>query len=141
LYTELIPDNVWRQMSEHCFKLEAEMKKRFGADAMFLSETGLVTNVNNADGSQTKLVGIADLLVIDSHGNINVFDYKTSPKSFGEYDRAKKLTFRYQLATYRRMLQRLGFNLNEHSGVYIIPFKFENFKYDQGTDTSTFDNL
>jgi hypothetical protein len=39
------------------------------------------------------------------------------------------------------MLQKLGFNLNENSGVYIIPFKFENFKYDPDTDSSTFDSL
>ena len=62
-------------------------------------------------------------------------------KAFGEYDKAKTLTFRYQLAVYRRMLQKLGFNLNENSGVYIIPFKFENFKYDPDTDSSTFDSL
>lgn len=140
-YTEVIPDQVWKEIAEHCFGIEAEMKKRFGQDAMFLSEIGLVSKVNNANGGQDNLVGIADLLVIDKHGNINVFDYKTSPKAFGQYDKAKTLTFRYQLAVYRRMLQKLGFNLNENSGVYIIPFKFENFKYDPDTDSSTFDSL
>lgn len=140
-YTELIPDTVWKEMSEHCFRIDKELKTKFGNDAEFLSEIGLVSSANNPDGTQTKLVGIADLLIIDRNGNINVFDYKTSPKSFGQYDSAKKLTFRYQLATYRRMLQKLGFNLNENSGMYVIPFKFENFKYDWDNDTSSFDSL
>ena len=140
-YTELIPDHIWNQMAKHCFGVEAELKQKFGKDAVFLSEIGLVSDVQMADGSSSKLVGIADLIVIDKNGNINIIDYKTSPKSFGDYDSAKKLTFRYQLATYRRMLQKLGFNLNENSGMYIIPFRFENFKYNQETDTSTFDNL
>ena len=140
-YNDLIPDHIWKQMSEHCFKLEEELKTKFGKDATFLSEIGLVSDVTLQDGSFSKLVGIADLIVIDAKGNIHILDYKTSPKTFGDYDSAKKLTFRYQLATYRRMLQRLGFNLNENSGMFVIPFTFENFKYDQATDKSTFDNL
>ena len=141
LYTDIIPDYIWSQISEHCFNIEKELKRKFGHDITFLSEIGLVSEVINTDGTQTPLVGIADLLILDKYGNIHIIDYKTSPKSFYEYDDAKKLTFRYQLATYRRMLQKLGFNLNEKSGMYVIPFQFENFKYDQESDTSTFDNL
>ena len=53
----------------------------------------------------TNLLGSLDLVVVDPKGNIHVIDYKTSPKTYSEYDDAKKLTFNYQLATYRRMIE------------------------------------
>jgi ATP-dependent exoDNAse (exonuclease V) beta subunit len=42
-----------------------------------------------------QLYGIVDLLVIDKKGNSYIFDYKTSPKEYQNYNSAKKLEFNY----------------------------------------------
>ena len=139
-YTELIPEKIWTQLAQHCFNLDKELNDKFPG-ATFLTEIGLVTDIYDENNKQIPLVGVADLIIIDKFGNAHVIDYKTSPKSYGDYNDAKKLSFKYQLAVYRRMMQRLGINLNEKSGAYIIPFKFENFRYNPDTDSSTFDNL
>ena len=138
-YNEIIPGNVWRQMSEHCFGVAKELEQKYPG-ASYMTEIGLHTDITY-EGKNVPLVGVADLVVIDKKGNVQLIDYKTSPKSYGDYNDAKKRTFYYQLAIYRRMMQRLGINMNEHCGVYIIPFKFENFRYNYETDSSTFDNL
>lgn len=138
-YNELIPERIWSQLAQHCYNIAQELDRKF-PKAIYLSEIGLNTEITYQDKPE-KLVGIADLIIIDQKGNVQLIDYKTSPKSYSAYNDAKKRTFYYQLATYRRMLQRLGINLNENCGAYIIPLKFENFRYDSETDTSTFDNL
>lgn len=148
-YQDLIPNHVWEQIAKHCQGIYKELDQKFGGtDAkgnhippMILSEIGLEGKAQNPDGTTSQLIGIADLVVIDYQGNVQLIDYKTSPKSFGEYDSAKKRTFHYQLAVYRRLLQNLGLNIDRHSGAYIIPFKFENFRYDLDKDESNFDNL
>jgi RecB family exonuclease len=40
-----------------------------------------------------KVLGIIDLMVIDDDGNVEIFDYKCSPKSYSKFDTAKKRTF------------------------------------------------
>lgn len=148
-YEDLIPNHVWEQLAKHCQGIYKELDDKFGGTdtngnhipPQILSEIGLHGEAINPDGTRSKLIGIADLVIIDAQGNIQLIDYKTSPKSFGEYDSAKKRTFHYQLAVYRRLLQNLGLNVDRHSGAFIIPFKFENFRYDLANDTSNFDNL
>lgn len=146
-YQDVVPEPIWRQMAEHCQRIYKELDDKFGGtDASgnhippkIMSEIGLSGTAKNFDGEIAPIVGIADLVVIDHEGNIQLIDYKTSPKSFGEYDSSKRRTFHYQLAVYRRLLQNLGLNINRKSGAFIIPFKFENFYYDQDTDTAKLD--
>jgi RecB family exonuclease len=40
-------------------------------------------------------MGIIDLLVVDKTGQIHIFDYKTSVRSYNNFDSAKKLAFTY----------------------------------------------
>lgn len=79
------------------------------------------------DDGIKSLVGSIDLLVIDGEGNSYIFDYKTSPKPYSDYDSAKIRTFMYQLAVYNRLLQRFGFRDIENKQ-FILPIKFENYK-------------
>ena len=58
------------------------------------------------------LIGRIDLVVIDSKGNAHVVDYKTSPKPYTEYNKAKTLGYTYQLATYTRILAQNGLKYN-----------------------------
>lgn len=139
-YEELIPDFAWKQISVHCYNINKELNERFPG-ATFLTEIGITSDITDDEGKVIPLVGVADLLVVDKLGNIQVIDYKTSPKSYDKYNDAKKRSFYYQLAVYRRMIQRLGIRLNEDSRAYVIPFKFENFRYNQESDSSTFDSL
>jgi signal recognition particle GTPase len=78
------------------------------------------------------MVGVSDLIVIDALGNIQVIDYKTSPKTYNNYNAYKKKTFYYQLATYRRMIER-HLSLDEKSRTFVIPIQFKDFRYEPET--------
>lgn len=79
-----------------------------------------------AEGTPQQLVGSIDLLVIDNAGNSYIFDFKTSPKQYDDYDSAKIRTFMYQLAVYNRLLQRYGFNDSNNKQI-ILPIEFVNY--------------
>jgi len=57
------------------------------------------------DNKGVRITGRMDLLVVKPDGEIDIIDYKCSPKVYSDYNDAKKLTFEYQLAVYRRILQ------------------------------------
>lgn len=131
-------DIFLKSIIKHAQNIHKELLEKFSVknskgeliEPLFLSEIGLVTDVVQ-NNEQTQLVGIADLLVIDGHGNIHVIDYKTSPKTYHNYNAYKKKTFYYQLATYRRILERY-FNLNEQSRAFVIPLHFKDFEVENG---------
>lgn len=129
-FSEIIPDSVIDSTLEACKKLHKELNDRFGQDLLFMPEVSAITAINgfSGDKSITNLVGNFDLLVIDKNGAMQIIDYKTSPKNYIDYDTSKKLTFSYQLATYRRMLERMGFSLGGDSKVFVAPIKFNNFQ-------------
>lgn len=77
-------------------------------------------------GGVNQLIGNIDIVVIDSKGTTHIFDYKTSPKQYLDYSSAKRLAFTYQQATYARMLQRAGINV-DNAVIGIVPVQFENF--------------
>lgn len=79
------------------------------------------------NGGLNKLVGNIDIAVVDSKGTTHIFDYKTSPKQYIQYSSAKRLAFKYQQATYARILQRNNINVN-NTKICIVPVQFENFK-------------
>lgn len=118
----------------YALKFADNLKQRFGNDAIYMPEVALYTKLGYSfpDGSD-ELMGILDLLVIDNSGNAHIIDYKTSPKPYNEYNDVKKQTFYYQLATYRRLLDRMGLNLSYKSGMYVAPIQLEGFaKTDDG---------
>lgn len=94
------------------------------------------TQANDDDGNPIKLLGIIDLLVVDSDGQVHIYDYKTSDKALTGWNETKKLTFDYQLAVYRQLLEQYGVPVNS-SMLGIIPFTMQQF---DGT-TGSFESL
>ena len=68
-------------------------------------------------------------MVIDERGLPHIIDFKTSPKSYNNYNRAKVRTFYYQTAVYNRILRMLGIN-TDNATVSILPITFDNFRYE-----------
>ena len=133
-FSEIISPSVISTTLEACKKLHKELITRLsvnenGDDLTFMPEISAITSINDFKGDQsiTNLVGNFDLLVLDSNDNIHIIDYKTSPKNYTDYNSAKKRTFYYQLATYRRMVERMGFVLKGGSKVFVVPTRFNNF--------------
>ena len=134
---DFLQDEHVTQLANHAINIHKKLIDEFSVKdksngkkikPVFLSEVGLTTQVE-FQGNQTDLVGIADLIVIDAEGNIQIIDYKTSPKPYVKYNEYKKITFYHQLATYRRMLER-HLNLSDKSSNYVIPLQFKGFDYD-----------
>jgi hypothetical protein len=67
-YDEIIPENVWKQMSEHCFGVAKELEQKYPG-ASYMTEIGLHTDIIY-EGKNIPLVGVADLVVIDKKGNV-----------------------------------------------------------------------
>jgi hypothetical protein len=67
-YDEIIPENVWKQMSEHCFGVAKELEQKY-PEASYMTEIGLHTDITY-EGKNIPLVGVADLVVIDKKGNV-----------------------------------------------------------------------
>lgn len=116
------------QMLDYAKRFKRDLEKRFGSNLTYMPEVALQTQLgySNADGSD-RLMGVLDLLIIDNQGNVHIIDYKTSPKPYKDYNSVKKETFYYQLATYRRLLERAGLNLSYESGLYVAPIQLEGF--------------
>lgn len=126
-----INNDVLNDMITYASDLYQWIKDEFGESAMLYPEftvTGKLATL--AEGKQTDtLLGIIDLLVIDKDGYAHVFDYKTSTKSYSDYNSAKKRTFKYQLATYGRLLKKGNVHVNAEKYSYsIIPFVMKGFK-------------
>lgn len=129
--SDLVPPNVLAQTLKYCRELNESLQNQFGDDGelTFLPEFVISGNTSEfgEDGDPTKLLGIIDLLVIDGKGNVHVIDYKTSPKSYGNYSEAKKLTFKYQLGVYNRLLRSYGINTS-NSKMIVAPIELLDFK-------------
>ena len=94
----------------------------------FYPELKISGRLNEARGDGVEyLVGSIDLLVVDGKGNSYIFDYKTSPKTYSNYNDAKIRTFMYQFAVYNRLLQRFGFN-DSSNKQFVFPIVFENYR-------------
>ena len=89
-----------------------------------LKISGKLAELRN-DGVDT-LVGSIDLLVVDSNGNSHIFDYKTSPKVYSDYNSAKVRAFMYQFAVYNRLLEQFGFKV-DNNRQFVAPLQFQNF--------------
>lgn len=136
-----VPLDIINQTIAYAKELYANIRDQFGENAIILPEIRIITplgqnmrlydrkdkTINNYNCIQ----GIIDLLVISEAGGCQIIDYKTSPHDYsaGEYDPAKIKTFKYQLAAYRRILQRMGLNLRSvSSGIFLAPIKYDNFE-------------
>lgn len=131
---ELPTPQQLESMLKYARGFEENLSNRFGKDAIYMPEVALQTKLGYSfeDGSD-ELMGVLDLLVIDNAGNAHIIDYKTSPKPYNDYNAVKKQTFYYQLATYRRIIERMGVNLSYESGLYVAPIQLKDFqKTDDG---------
>lgn len=89
-------------------------------------------------GDPRTLFGIIDLLVVDKNGRIHIVDYKTSIHDYQDFSMAKNLAYSYQMATYQRMLEVYGLNVNG-GRMLVAPIKIDNFRPDG--DTYTYDGI
>lgn len=132
--SEAITDKMIEDILSYAKELKSNLELQYikpnsQDKLLFYPEFTLSANLNKEYEGRTdlELLGRIDLLVIDSEGTPHIIDYKTSPKTYEEYNSPKKLNFTYQLATYERMLRRWGFNTT-NSDVSIAPLKMENFR-------------
>ena len=127
--SEIIPEQTKRDMLTHCKTVHEALKTKFGEEMIVLPELSIMTSIPDFEhpGTDSNLLGNLDVVVIDKEGGVHVVDYKTSPKDYNNYNSAKIRTFYYQLATYRRILERMGVNVGKDSNAYVIPVKFRKF--------------
>ena len=86
-----------------------------------------------------QLYGIADLVVIDKHGQTHIVDYKTSIHAFSDYSSAKQITVFHQIGLYQRMLSDLGLRMKDKKA-YVLPIQMDGFHLDETTDKFSFEN-
>jgi ATP-dependent exoDNAse (exonuclease V) beta subunit len=94
------PDEAINDSITFVSKLKGDFLSIYGPDAIYLPEFKLRTPAD----ADHKVVGIIDLVVIDKDGQVHIFDFKSSPKSFNDYSQVKTQTFMYQLGIYAQML-------------------------------------
>ena len=108
--------------------------KEFGQGCNFYIEQKVTADIFNTQiNSPQTLLGIIDLLVVTPEGKVAIFDYKCSTKDYSEFNAAKKRTYDYQLAIYRKMLQQIGVGNEFEPVLYVVPLKFTDFKFDEKT--------
>ena len=125
-----IKGDIITQAITYARQLNDKLTEKFGKDCAFYPEfmVGQDTNVISK-GKPTKLMGIIDLLIVDSSGKIHILDYKTSIHDYRDFTQAKKNSYSYQLATYQRMLQKHGLNIYQGQ-LMIAPIQITDFKKD-----------
>lgn len=137
---DIANDNFIKNIITNCIQFNDELKRQFGDNLMVIPElTVRGAAILGKDG--VRVTGRIDLLVVTPEGEVHVIDYKTSPKLYSKYDDAKKLTFEYQLAVYRRILQQLGINSEKGIRLWVVPIQFENFDMDKTTNKVTLSGI
>lgn len=149
-YSDYIDDNVLNTVIDEAIKLDKEIRTKYGEDCMILSEKRIV-GTGTIGNNSVPIVGKMDLFVISSNGKMAILDFKCSPKDYTEhneqedptkYDPAKVLTFKYQLAAYRRLLNSIGIsNPDFVIDLGIVPLKFINYRFNQNTEKVAFDGV
>lgn len=76
--------------------------------------------VEGEPSSEEKLRGKIDIVVVKKDGSVKIYDLKVSNRRYDDWDIDKKRFARYQVATYKKMLQQLGIESTKIS-TYIIP--------------------
>lgn len=128
----LSEDNI-KDVLKICDNLKKTLREQF-PDCYFFPEFTVSTELE--DGRS--ILGRIDLVVIDTEGIPHIIDFKTSPKPYNKYNKAKVRTFYYQTAVYDRILRMLGIN-TDRSTVSILPIQFTNFRHEN--DKFVWDNI
>ena len=77
--------------------------------------------------SETHIVGIIDLLVLDNKGKTHIYDYKTSHKKAYSWAKVKINHMTYQMAFYNQLLLKKGLITNS---VNLIPIDLSDLDYE-----------
>lgn len=125
-FLDLATKDIIEDAINYATQLRDTIKSKYGEKAIFFPEFA-IDGTANEGGKDTKLYGIIDLLVVDEQGNTHIIDYKTSVKEFSKFDSAKQAAYRYQMATYQRMLSRYGIN-TIGGDLYVAPIQILDFK-------------
>ena len=99
------------------------LKQEHGDDVVLLPEYKIYDDT-------TKLVGIIDLLAIDSMGKVHIYDFKASYKDPSDWHSAKQIEFKYQLGIYSNMLRNKGFDVQ---GIQVLPITMIDINFDEET--------
>lgn len=134
----LTPNSI-QQTIEYARKLHQDLTKKFGENCNYYPEFVVTQDTNIMHkGAPTKLMGIIDLLIIDSSGKPHILDYKTSIHDYFQFSTPKKTAYSYQLATYQRMLEKYGINVYQGE-LLVAPIQIANFKKEG--DTYIYDGI
>ena len=76
--------------------------------------------------SESKLVGIIDLLVLDQNGKTHIYDYKFSHKQATDWSNVKLNKMKYQMAFYNQLLMKKGLLTNS---VTLLPIDLNAIDY------------
>lgn len=137
---EKFTDEQIQQAIDYFKSLKAKLETTLGdTNLKFIPEPAAMGQLDKTMKDVNFLIGRIDLLVIDSNGNAHVVDYKTSPKPYNQYAKAKKLGYTYQLATYTRILAQNGLRYNSIR-TFVAPVQLEGFRPDV-SDGFVFDNI
>lgn len=133
------PKKVIDDAIQYAQNLKKHLTDKYGEDLLFFPEFLISGKANDIQSNNEQtLIGIVDLLVLDSEGRVHIIDYKTSIKDYNKFDITKKTAYKYQMATYRRILESQGINMSR-SRIYVAPIKLNNFRWDN--DQWVFDGL
>lgn len=150
VFGDYVNEAQFTEMLKMCSKLKKQLQDMYGEDLTFYPEFTVSANLaqpfiyknerTGKDEECKEIIGIIDLLVVDGEGKTHIFDFKTSPKEYHDYAKAKERGFTYQLAVYDRILQHYGIRTSNGS-TSIIPIKLDDFNYDNSQDKYTFRSI
>lgn len=119
--------------------LYKDLVNKFGDNLSFYPEFTISQDTNKVENSKpVTLLGIIDLLIVDSKGRTHILDYKTSIHDYKEFSGAKKNAYSYQMAVYQRMLEKYGINTYEGQ-LMVAPIQIQNFR--KSGDTYIYDGI
>ena len=130
---ELLSRKVVEDTIIYAKELKQQIIDVLGENVSFFPEYTLTSKLSyDVPGKGDTVLGMIDLLVIDSSGNAHVIDYKASPKR--SFNSAKERGFWYQLGLYNRMLQANDISTNSLTHkIMVAPIMMKGFKKDEDT--------
>ena len=142
-FKDYVSDDILKSIIKQCIQLDSEIREKYGKNAFIRTEQPIAGNLSlqTEGGKVTKVIGKIDLVVVGENGEVGIIDFKCSPKDYTTsnvendpmyYNSAKILTFKYQLAVYRRILNELGVRPTSGIDLFVVPLKFEDFKMENG---------
>ena len=123
-----ISNPVIEQLVIYADRLKTQFRSKYGNNCEFYPELKIAHKLSKLkEGEPDVLFGIIDLAIVDEKGQINYFDYKSSPKHYSQFDTAKKRAYTYQLAMYGKLLRKYGLDYR-NADIGILPIQFQNLQ-------------